>query len=49
MQKAHTQMNIKLQHDVSDLTGVTGMAIIRAMLAGERHPVTLARLRDYRC
>lgn len=49
MQKALTQMNIKLQHVVSDLTGVTGMAIIRAILAGERDPVTLARLRDYRC
>ena len=42
-------MNIKLQHVVSDLTGVTGMAIIRAILAGERDPVALARLRDYRC
>lgn len=49
MQKALTQMNIKLQHVVNDLTGVTGMAIIRAILAGERAPVTLARLRDYRC
>jgi hypothetical protein len=49
MQQALTQMNIKLQHVVSDLTGVTGMAIIRAILAGERDPVTLARLRDYRC
>ena len=48
-QKALTQMHIKLQHVVSDLTGVTGMAIIRAILAGERDPVTLARLRDYRC
>jgi hypothetical protein len=49
MQKALTQMNMKLQHVVSDVTGVTGMAIIRAMLAGERDSVTLARLRDYRC
>jgi transposase len=49
MQKALTQMNLKLQHVVSDVTGVTGMAIIRAILAGERDPVTLARLRDYRC
>ena len=48
-QKALTPMHIKLQHVVSDLTGVTGMAIIRAILAGERDPVTLARLRDYRC
>ena len=49
MQKALTQMNIKLQHVVSDVTGETGMAIIRAILAGERDPVTLARLRHYRC
>src|SRR5262249_50170625 len=49
MQKALPQMNIKLQHVVSDLTGETGMALIRAILAGERDPVTLARLRDYRC
>ena len=49
MQKALTQMNLKLQHVVSDLTGVTGMAIIRAILAGERDPVQFAHLRDYRC
>ncbi len=49
MQKALTQMNIKLQHVVSDLTGVTGLAIIRAILAGERDPEKLAQLRDYRC
>src|SRR5439155_11260134 len=49
MQKALEQMNVKLPEVVSDLTGVTGMAIIRAILAGERDPVTLARLRDYRC
>ena len=36
MQKALTQMNLKLQHVVSDVTGETGMAIIRAILAGER-------------
>jgi transposase len=48
-QKALTQMHIKGQHVVSDLPGVTAMAIIRAILAGERDPVTLARLRDYRC
>ena len=47
--KALTQMNITLQHVISDRTGVTGMAIMRAILAGERDPVTLARLRDYRC
>jgi transposase len=49
MQKALTQMNVKLQHVVSDITGVTGMAIIRAIIGGERDPVTLAKLRDDRC
>src|SRR5262249_48992986 len=48
-QKALMQMNLKRQHVVSDVTGETGMAIIRAMLAGERDPVKLARLRNYRC
>ena len=49
MQQALTQMNLKLQHVVSDVTGETGMAIIRAILAGARDPVQLARLRNYRC
>ena len=49
MQKALPQMHIKLQHVVSDMTGVTGLAILRASLAGERHPATLAHLRDDRC
>jgi transposase len=49
MQNALTLMNIKLQHVVSDITGVTGMAIIRAILAGERDPKKLAEFRDYRC
>src|SRR5574341_525558 len=49
MQKALTQMNLKLQHVVSDVTSVTGMAIIKAILAGERDPVTLAQLRDRHC
>ena len=48
MHKALTQMNIKLQHVVSDVTGKTGMAIIRAIVAGERDPHKLAQLRDYR-
>jgi transposase len=43
MQKALTQMNIKLQHVVSDVTGVTGLAIIKAILAGERNPEQLAK------
>lgn len=49
MQKALTQMNVKLQHVVEDITGMTGMAIIRAILAGEHDPQRLAGLRDYRC
>ncbi len=49
MQKALEQMNLKLPEVVSDITGVTGMAIIKAILAGERNPATLARLRDRRC
>jgi len=49
MQKALTQMNLKLQHVVSDITGVTGLAILRAILTGERDPGKLAQLRDYRC
>ena len=43
MQKALTQMHVKLQHVVSDITGVTGLAIIKAILAGERHPDKLAQ------
>ena len=46
MQKALTQMNIKLQHVVSDITGTTGMEIIRAIVAGERDTAELAKLRD---
>jgi len=49
MQKALTQMNVKLQHVVSDITGVTGLAIVRAIVAGQRDPVELAKLRDDRC
>ncbi|MDY6874492.1 MAG: IS110 family transposase [Chloroflexota bacterium] len=49
MQRALSLMNIKLQHVISDIGGETGMAIIRAILAGERNPETLASLRNYRC
>ncbi len=49
MQKALNQMNIQLHHVVSDLTGVTGMKIIRAILAGERDPQVLASHRNHRC
>lgn len=49
MQKALRQMNLLLDAVVSDITGVTGMAIIRAILAGERDADRLAALRDRRC
>jgi transposase len=48
MQKALTEMNIQLHRVVSDITGVTGMAIIRAIIAGERDPQQLAALKDPR-
>jgi transposase len=49
MQKALEQMNVKLTEVVSDITGVTGMSIIKAILAGQREPAKLAKLRDHRC
>lgn len=49
MQKALTFMNMQLQNVVSDITGVTGMRIIRAVVAGERDPIKLAKFRDVRC
>ena len=49
MQKALTQMNLQLHHVISDITGVTGMQIIRAIVAGERDPSVLASYRDTRC
>jgi transposase len=49
MQKALTQMNVKLTQVVSDILGVTGLRIIRAILKGERDPQKLAQLRDERC
>jgi transposase len=49
MQKALTLMNMQLQNVVTDITGVTGMKIIRAFVAGERDPVKLAAMRDVRC
>jgi transposase len=48
MQKALTSMNVQLANVVSDISGVTGMAIIRALLAGVRDPWQLAQLRDHR-
>jgi transposase len=49
MQKALHQMNVQLTQVLKDITGVTGMAIIRAIMAGARDPVQLAQLRDPRC
>ena len=49
MQKALNQMGLQLQHVLNDVTGVTGLAIIRAILRGERDPHNLAKLRHERC
>jgi transposase len=49
MQKALQQMNVLVHHAVTDITGVTGMAIIEAILSGQRDPEKLAELRDRRC
>lgn len=49
MQKALDIMNVRLHKVVSALDGVTGMAIVRAIVAGEQEPATLVRYRDVRC
>ncbi len=48
MQKALTQMNLQLANVISDIMGVTGQAILRAILAGERDAEELAKLRNWR-
>jgi transposase len=48
MQKALDQMNLQLHHVISDITGVSGIAILEGVLNGERDPRKLAGLRDYR-
>lgn len=48
MQKALDQMNLQLHHVISDITGQTGLAIVDAILAGERDPFVLAKLRNDR-
>ena len=45
MQKALTEMNVQLANVISDITGVTGMAILRALVNGERDPRQLAELK----
>src|SRR5499427_474810 len=48
MQKALTQMNIQLANVLSDVSGMTGQAIVKAILGGERDPYQLATLRNWR-
>jgi len=48
MHKALTQMNFQIQHVINDITGLTGLAIIDAILEGERDTAVLAKLRDWR-
>jgi hypothetical protein len=48
MQKALTQMNVQLANVISDLSGKTGLAILRAIVAGERDPSKLANLKHHR-
>ena len=48
MQKALTQMNLQLSNVISDIAGLTGIAILRAIVAGERDPLKLAALRHRR-
>lgn len=49
IQKALSQMNLQLHNVLSDMTGETGIKIIRAIVAGERDPKALAKHRNYRC
>lgn len=49
MQKALQQMNLQLHHVLTNITGATGMAILRAIVAGERNAVTLAQFRNPAC
>jgi len=49
MQKALQHMNLQLHHVLTDLTGVTGLKILRAIMAGERDPLKLAQLRNPAC
>ena len=49
MQKSCDQMNIRIHHAVSDVDGKTGLAIVEAIVGGQRDPAELAKLRDWRC
>jgi len=48
MHKSLDQMNLQIHHVISDITGVTGLAIVDAIVAGKTNPKELAQLRDYR-
>jgi transposase len=48
MHKALTQMNLQIHHVISDITGATGLAIVDAILDGQREPAELAKLRNSR-
>jgi transposase len=49
MQKSLDQMNVQVHRAVADITGKTGMLIVRAIVGGERNPTKLAEFRDRRC
>ena len=49
IQKALSQMNLQIHNVLSDITGETGLKIIRAIAAGERHPEVLAAYRNTKC
>jgi transposase len=49
MQKALAQMNLQLHNVISDVTGGTGMRILRSIISGNRDPEALAEFRDFRC
>src|SRR6059058_3149114 len=48
MQKSLDQMNLQIHHVISDITGVAGLAIVDAIVAGNTNPKELAKLRDHR-
>lgn len=48
MHKALDQMNVQIHHVISEITGVTGLAIVDAIVAGKTNPKELAKLRDHR-
>jgi transposase len=48
LQKALAQMNLQIHNVISDITGLTGLALLDALLAGERDPQKLAALKDHR-